>query len=204
MQRVRAMRIDHFEGAYGPTIWLDVDSSDDLASLHSIFRSLASGEVREIDLCAALTAQIENLGTLRLCLDESRRPPRKRLVKTRSYERPSTPGLNEPTSFVWSNSWSGWKRCAEIVSDLIERDHPGRRDLSAEGVGDAFVELSFRATSSAAANGSLLSAATRLGPVRERSGIGPRGATASKPRRARAARAWQGLEGSWWGRQPQV
>jgi len=164
LQRVRAMRIDHFEGAYGPTIWLDVDSADDLASLLEIFRNLASGDVREVELCAALPARIENLGTLRLCLDEGRRLPRKRLVKTRSYERPCSSGPSLP-SFVWSNSWSGWSRCAEIVSDLIERDHPDRRDLSEEGVDDALVELSFRATSSFATNGSLLGAGMNGSPL---------------------------------------
>jgi hypothetical protein len=161
------MRIDHFEGAYGPIIWLDIDSPGDLASLLEIFRNLASGDVREVELCSALPARIEGLGTLRLCFEaerKGRRPPRKRLVKTRSYERPSSPGPSPP-SFVWSNSWSGWNRCAEIVSDLIERDHPDRRDLSKEGIDDALVELSFRATSSAAGHASLLGAGMHGSPI---------------------------------------
>lgn len=165
LPRAQAMRIDHFEGAYGPTIWLDVDSPGDLVSLLFIFRNLASGEVREVELCAALPAQIENLGGLRLCFEEERkgrRLPRKRLVKTRSYERSTLPGPSLP-SFVWSNSGSGWNRCAEIVSDLIEGDHPDRRDLSQEGVDDALVELSFRAASVAATNGFLLGPSTPNG-----------------------------------------
>lgn len=149
MSTVQEMRIDHFDGAYGPTIWLDVDAPRDLASLHAIFQKLASGDAGEVELCTALAARVANLGGLRLCLEEGPRLLRKRLVKLRSYERRSSPGPRLP-SFVWLNSGDGWKRCAGIVAELIRRDAPGRRDLTEEGIDDAVVDLSFRAARAAA------------------------------------------------------
>jgi hypothetical protein len=149
------MQIDHFEGAYGPTIWLDVDRPRDLSSLLDIFKKLARGELKEVELCSALGARTENLGGLRLLLEAGRPRARKRLVKTRGGERTSAPGPHPP-SFVWSNSGSGWKRCAKIVAGLLRRDSPDRRDLTREGVDDAIVDLSFRAASVAAMSASAI------------------------------------------------
>jgi hypothetical protein len=143
------MQIDHFDGAYGPTIWLDVDRPRDLSSLLDIFKKLARGDLKEVELCSALGARTENLGGLRLLLEAGRQRAGKRLVKTRGGERTSAPGPHPP-SFVWSNSGSGWKRCAKIVAGLLRRDSPDRRDLTREGVDDAIVDLSFRAASVAA------------------------------------------------------
>ena len=126
LSRDQAMRIDHFEGAYGPTIWLDVDRSGDLSSLLDIFRKLARGDVREVELCSALGARTENLGGLQLRLEAGTVRARKRLVKTRGGGRTSPPGPHPP-SFVWSNSGSGWKRCAKSWP-LLRRDSPDRRD----------------------------------------------------------------------------
>ena len=145
MSRDQAMQIDHFEGAYGPTIWLDVDRPRDLSSLLDIFKKLARGDLKEVELCSALGARTENLGGLRLRLEAWRPRARKRLVRTRGGERTSLLGPHLP-SFVWSNSGSGWKRCAKIVAGLLRRDFPDRRDLTLEGVDDAIVDLSFRAT----------------------------------------------------------
>jgi hypothetical protein len=148
LSRDQAMRIDHFEGAYGPTIWLDVDRSGDLSSLLDIFRRLARGDVREVELCSALGARTENLGGIQLRFEAGTARARKRLVRTRGGDRTSLPGPHPP-SFVWSNSGSGWKRCARIVAGLLRRDHPDRRDLTREGVDDAIVDLSFRAANGA-------------------------------------------------------
>ena len=165
MSRIQAMRIDHFEGAYGPTIWLDVDSAGDLTSLLRIFQNLARGDVREVELCTALGARAANLGGLQLRFEPGTRLPRKRLVKTRGRERTSPPGPRL-ASFVWSNSASGWKRCAKIVAGLLKRDHPDRRDLTEEGVDDALVDLSFRATSGAMKHGgAFIGASTNGSPL---------------------------------------
>ena len=63
------LQIDHYQGAYGPTIWLEADSPSDLTQLLEIFRELARGAAQEIELCAATDALTRNLSALRLRVD---------------------------------------------------------------------------------------------------------------------------------------
>lgn len=137
------LQIDHYQGAYGPIIWLEVDSAPDLARLHAIFHALARGGADEIELCSAMASRVFNLAELRLRRDDSPGARRRRLVRTRSYERTDTPG-SRPPHFVWSDSRSGWSRRAGIVDTLMRRNDVGHRDLTDEGVDGALVELSFR------------------------------------------------------------
>lgn len=135
-------QIDHYQGSYGPTLCLEIDSAPDLARLHAIFLRLARGTGDDIELCSAMAARVVNLGELRLRLDPSPRARRMRLTRAPNYERARS-RLPQPQSFVWSNSRSGWSRLARIADSLLLESATARRDLSEEGVDDGLIELSF-------------------------------------------------------------
>jgi hypothetical protein len=135
------LQIDHYASSYGPTIRLEVDSAPDLAQLHAIFLELARGAGDDIELCSAMAARVVNLGELRLRLDPSRRARRMRLIR-RANDR-TRDQAPRPTSFVWSDTRSGWKRQAKLVDSLLRKSGAAHRDLSEEGVDDALIELSF-------------------------------------------------------------
>jgi hypothetical protein len=132
------LHIDHYDGAYGPIISLEVDSAPDLARLRAIFHGLARDGTREIELVSAMATRVLNLAELRLRRDDS--PGARRLVRSRSYERSHGP---RPPSFVWSDSRAGWSRRVEIVDTLLRRNGAAQHDLTREGVDGALIELSF-------------------------------------------------------------
>lgn len=137
------IQIDHHQGNYGPNIWLEIDSAQDLARLHSIFLMLARGSTQEIELCTTLTAHAVNLAGLCLRVDPSPRARRMRVVRVQDYQRTRDPAPRSH-SFVWSDTRSGWKQKAEIVDSLLNERVETWRDLSEEGVDDALIEVSFR------------------------------------------------------------
>ena len=140
--------IDHYRGTNGPIICLETDSAPDLFRLLGIFRSLAQGGAEEVELCGAMHSHVVNLRELRLRRVESGLARRARLIESQRYVRPqSDEQVNDgprPPAFVWSDSRSGWGRCAEIVARLLRRNTAAHRDLTEEGIDDALVELSFR------------------------------------------------------------
>jgi hypothetical protein len=137
------LQIDHYQGAYGPIIWLEADSSTDLGRLLAIFRLLARGAADEIELCAAMDAQTRNLTALKLRVDEQTRDRRKRLTRSATYNRLQPP-RPEPPSFVWSDRRAGWNQRATAVEALLRRNCNANHDLTEEGVDDVLVELSFQ------------------------------------------------------------
>lgn len=137
------LQIDHYQGAYGPIIWLEADSSSDLDRLLDVFRSLARGSAEEIELCAATDAHTRNLAALRLRVDEQVQSRRKRLTRASSYNRLPLP-RPEPPSFVWSERRAGWSERARLIEALIRRNCAANHDLTVEGVDGVLVELSFQ------------------------------------------------------------
>jgi hypothetical protein len=137
------LQIDHYQGAYGPTIWLEADSSSDLGRLLAIFRLLARGAADEIELCTAMDAQTRNLTSLRLRVDEQTRDRRKRFTRASSYSRPQPP-KPEPPSFIWSERRVGWSEQAAAIEALLRRNCTANHDLTEEGVDGVRVELSYQ------------------------------------------------------------
>jgi hypothetical protein len=137
------IHIDHYQGAYAPTIWLEADSQTDLDRLLAIFRALAHGTMKEIELCAAMRAQTHNLRALWLRADEQQRDRRKRLTRASSYSRVRS--LHpKPPSFIWAERPSGWTQQAALIEALILRNCTANHDLTEEGVDGVLVELSFQ------------------------------------------------------------
>lgn len=137
------LQIDHYQGAYGPIIWLEADCSSDLGRLLAIFRLLARGAADEIELCTAMDAQTRNLASLRLRVDEQRRDRRKRLTRASTYNRLQL-SKPEPPSFVWSERRAGWSERAAAVEALLRSNCTANHDLTEEGVDGVLVELSFQ------------------------------------------------------------
>jgi hypothetical protein len=139
------IQIDHYEGAYGPTIWLEADSPSDLGDLLEIFQALARGAMEEVELCSATDSQTRNLQALLLRADEQvrLRSNRMRLTRSSSYNRLPSP-RPEPPTFIWSERRAGWQQLATRVESLIRRNCAANHDLTEEGVDDVLVELSFQ------------------------------------------------------------
>ena len=119
------------------------DSHRDLDSLLAIFRALARGTMKEIELCAATKAYTRNLRSLVLRVDELQRDRRKRLTRASSYSRRLS-AHPEPPSFIWAERQSGWLHQSSLIESLIGRNCASNHDLTEEGVDGVLVELSFQ------------------------------------------------------------
>ena len=130
----KRLLLAYYVGAYGPTIRIDAQSSEDLVAVGQLFRRLAAGTVREAELGGALGCRLDSIGSLIVKSVESRPPKALELL----YSMAGKP------VFGWSNTGEEWLEQAERVDVLAADDSPGHQYLTQEGVDDALVELCFR------------------------------------------------------------
>ncbi|MEM7479680.1 MAG: hypothetical protein AAF481_00780 [Acidobacteriota bacterium] len=125
--------IDFYEGAYGATLRIKLHEVRDLETVVEMFSALAAGRKLTIDLledCSAQVTGISNFTLLRV-----RKPLEKRLRVEGS--------LDQEAEVVWEATSEEWENCLGLTNAFkIERS--GHQYLTAEGVDDALVVLSFR------------------------------------------------------------
>jgi len=124
----------YYVGAYGPTIRIDSQSLEDLATVGQLFRQLASGDVHAADFGQVLGCRLDSIGSL-LVRAVKRRPSKALELRYYNGGRPV---------FAWINTGEEWLEEAEKVDVLAAADSPGHQYLTREGVDDALVELCFR------------------------------------------------------------
>lgn len=122
--------VELYAGGYGPTIRISASEPDDLLRLLDLFSRLGSGLLGECELCEWLG--VRPSGLARVDMAVAGREFGKSLSSTRAG------------NFVWSRSPSGWEWCADQIEGLVEHDEPAHQYLTAEGVDDALVEVSYR------------------------------------------------------------
>jgi len=127
--------VDYYLGAFGPTIRLHVLSVARLNELKGIFLLLAEGSVQEVDLAQRHLSKTAGLNSLILKFVSEGQTKEKNLVLIKDeFQR-----LN----FIWSGFSEHWLTCAGLVDGLVGSDQPGHQYLTAEGIGDALVELAY-------------------------------------------------------------
>ena len=124
-----AVIADFHDGAYGPTIRIDVQRLEDLQLIRSLFTKLARGSISEIDLRQSIEAAWNGLATVVLL--EGDGPLLGRLGDKKRLPQ-----------FHWFNSRKDWLRCARLCRALIYGG-PWHQYLCPEGVHEAVVELAF-------------------------------------------------------------
>jgi hypothetical protein len=127
-------RLAYYLGAYGPTIRLDAQDREDLASAGRLFRRLASGETSEEDVGVTLGCRLDSLHSLVAVRKEGRR--RKALTLHEVVA-----GL---PAFRWLQDGDDWLDHADRVGVMLESDSPGHQYLTNEGIDDALVVVCFR------------------------------------------------------------
>ena len=127
--------IDYYQGAYGPTIRIDIQTMENLVKLKNIFLQLAESKKEAMDLVRleSVTATGINQFILKTV------PPNQEQEKKLRREKDNTNNV----AFYWSMSWRGWQRCAGLIDGLIESQGAGHQYLTEEGVDDAIVEVAF-------------------------------------------------------------
>jgi hypothetical protein len=128
------IRVDFYDGAYGPTIRIDANTLEDLNRIKSVFLNLAEQghEINLLDLIGASVSGVDRLTLKRVEVSEE---------QTKSLKRK---GSRLGIEFVWSLSAKGWQRRAGLVDGLINFNRPSHQYLTEEGVDDAIIELAFR------------------------------------------------------------
>jgi len=125
------LRLDFYDGAYGPTLRIDIPSRKLLEALKAVFQNLAEEKVGRTDLTKADFVCPGNVSRLELVLQE----------QTMKLARSKALTLHRGTEFVWTNSADGWQYCVDLLGGFGEQ--PGHQYLTAEGIDDALIEAAF-------------------------------------------------------------
>jgi hypothetical protein len=128
--------VDYYQGAYGPTIRIDIQTRENLVKLKDIFLQLAKSKKETTDLVTLKSVNATGLKQLILKVISSNQEREKKL----KLEEGSTGNV----AFSWSMSSAGWQRCAGLMDGLLEPDRPGHQYLTEEDIDDALVEVAFK------------------------------------------------------------
>lgn len=130
--------IDYYQGAYGPTMRIELKSPGSLVELQRLFGELAvqrrlTVTLRDADVLQGLKIRMLRMKALCLTVLE--------------YAEPMKVLRRETTKaglvFHWSRSALGWAEVAELLDPMCEHQSPAHQYLTREGVDDALVELAF-------------------------------------------------------------
>lgn len=127
--------VELYQGAYGPTLRLDVQSKQSLDRIRTYFRLLANGAVAEVIIEDGPEYRLAGLTRLR-CL----RLGTAAVPRGRSLRRLNVAGAVE---CHWTLDPVGWERAVGLVDGLVEGAGPGHQYMNEEGVDDALLELAF-------------------------------------------------------------
>ena len=129
----KPITIDYYQGAYGPTIRMDVHSAEGLVALRNILHALAAGGTRERRFHQLSFVELIEIYDIILTCVRTRR--NKTVVAERKQE-------GDKMIFHWSNTLEGWSQCAELL-DGISGTKPAHQYLSQEGLDDALIVVAF-------------------------------------------------------------
>jgi hypothetical protein len=128
--------LDYYEGAYGPTIRIDVQSIDTLNKVKDLFLNLSKLTVHTtIDFIELPSVKAYSINQLLMKRTPDNQEPKKKLELV--------PDRSGDIVFCWAVSSDGWQLCADLVDGMLDANCPGHQYLTQEGVDDAIVELAF-------------------------------------------------------------
>ncbi len=126
--------VDYYQGAYGPTLRIDIVSLDDLSKIKNLFVDLSKSIDHQVDLTKFENAIATGLNSLILQSSSKIEKNQKKLTQIHQ-------GNN--INFLWKTSPQDWARIVSLVQQLIDVKRPGHQYLTEEGVDDALVEFVF-------------------------------------------------------------
>ena len=135
IENKKAILLDYYEGAYGPTIRIDVQSHMALTIIKDLFLQLAESKKTMIDLVQIDSVKAIGLNALLLKGVPDNQEPDKKLVLSSHTVTGNF--------FEWTMSLRNWKRAAGLIDGLLEYNRPGHQYLTEEAIDDALVELAF-------------------------------------------------------------
>lgn len=116
------------DGAYGPTIFLKLESDAAVRWLHDLMLSMVNS-TESRDLTSESIAQFRGIDRLEL---RSAFKAEKHLLRVR-----------DRFSFLWCGSADYWRRTAGLLEPFLG-GKTGHQYLTREGIDDAVLEVSFR------------------------------------------------------------
>lgn len=127
--------VSYYVGAYGPTIFVRVNSHHALMVMRRLFLDLSHGTLQEVRLQDIKGIVLEGFKgiTLKLVTAEER----KTLKVIEKSEGASY--------FQWARDTSGWlEGCVYMIDVIVNDKGPGHQYLTEEGIDDALIELSYQ------------------------------------------------------------
>ena len=127
--------LDLYDGAFGPTLRIDIPSRDLLENVTAVFDRVARKQDLKVDLAHLPFVRPGNVASLELVVDneEHAQGGGKRL---RLRDRASS-----GNQFSWYNAPEAWKGCVDLLVGFT--DCPGHQYLTRERIDDALVEVAY-------------------------------------------------------------
>lgn len=130
-----AIIVNYYQGAYGPTIRIDIQMRMKLMEIYSLFQQLALSNIEIVNFAQQQSVKTSELDELILQVVPHNKERRKKLELVRSK-------LGRKI-FCWSMSPESWEDCVAKTESLMEDDTPAHQYLTEEGIDDALVELAY-------------------------------------------------------------
>lgn len=126
--------LDYYEGAYGPTIRIDVQSVDALTKIRDFIHQLAESTISSIDLTEEEGVKATGFSRIILAVSDDHKTEEKLLLLKNG---------SEGIIINWAMFPASWGRVHGLVNGLFECGYSAHQYLTKEGVDDAIVELAF-------------------------------------------------------------
>lgn len=127
--------LDYYQGAYGPTIRIDVVASKDLQRIYELFIALTMDDKLEINLTNENCIRTMSIGKFILKSNSNYKEGSKKLIVLNPEEK--------KVDVLWEMAISDWKLRAALVEVFLNKLRPGHQYLTKEGFDDALVEFAF-------------------------------------------------------------
>jgi hypothetical protein len=127
--------LDYYQGAYGPTLRIDILSVDSLHKVKNLLVHLAKSVNHEINMVEA--ENVVAMGVSRFILQSV--SDDKEVEKKLTHVEQS----NNGHIFYWKMSSDSWERVVCLVQRLLDTNRPGHQYLTEEGIDDALIEITF-------------------------------------------------------------
>ena len=126
--------LDYYEGAYGPTIRIDVVSTDSLHKIKDVFESLSKSAGQEVNLSTIKNVKCLDLKSLLLksTASELDNEEQKELIFDKGNK-----------CACWKLSIKNWQKMASLTQGLLVHNKAGHQYLTREGIDDTIIELSY-------------------------------------------------------------
>jgi len=125
------IQVSLYDGAYGPTLRIDLQSLAHVELLRAMLRSLRDGAHASVELSAGAAWAFDGLSELVLTTDP-RAVAGARAIRAGSEIRVG-----------WRMSIDGWEYCLDLLDGLVADDAPGHQYLTEERKGYLLVVAAF-------------------------------------------------------------